>query len=142
MYWRSKRFVSTSYYNWGAILIEGEDASSDEQIKERLAKNAAVRARNRVRMNADNSDGALADAALGVVTFAGSLLEPLEEAEPSFSCAVYGDGVLIATVYRINQIERLPGKRMYTTLEIEIRGNQRITGLTVAGTPEDIAGGA
>lgn len=142
MYWRSKRFVSTSYYNWGAILIEGEDASSDEQIKERLAKNAAVRARNRVRMNADNSDGALADAALGVVTFAGSLLEPLEETEPSFSCAVYGDGVLIATVYRINQIERLPGKRMYTTLEIEIRGNQRITGLTVAGTPEDIAGGA
>ena len=142
MYWRSKRFVSPSYYNWGAILVEGEDASSDEQIKERLAKNAAVRARNRVRMNADNSDGALADAALGVVTFAGSLLEPLEDADPSFSCAVYGDGELIATIYRINEIERLPGKRMYTTLELEVRGNQRITAVTVAATPEDIAGGA
>lgn len=93
-------------------------------------------------MNADNSDGALGDAALGVVTFAGSLLEPLEEADPSFSCAVYGDGELIATIYRINQIERLPGKRMYTTLELEVRGNQRITAVTVAATPEDIAGGA
>lgn len=141
MYWRSKRFVSPTLYNWGAVLIEGEDATSDEQIKERMAKNAATRARNRARMNADNSDGALGDAALGVVTFAGSLLEPVEEEDPTFSCTIYGDGKPLITIYQLNKIERLPAKRLYTTMEIEIRGNQRVTGISVGGTPEELAGG-
>lgn len=142
MYWRSKRFVSSTLYNWGAILVEGEDATSDEQIKQRTARNAAIRARNRARMNANDTDGSLGEAALGVVTFAGSLLEPVENEDPMFSCTIYGDGKPLITIYNLNQIERLPAKRLYTIMEIEIRGNQRITGIAVAGTPEDIAGGA
>lgn len=141
MYWRSKLFVSPSLYNVGAVLIDGESAISDAQLKARAAKNAAIRARNRARIDADNSDGALGDAALGVVTFAGSLIEPVEDEDPAFSCSIYGDGKLLRTIYELNRIERLPAKRLYTTLEIEIRGNTQITGITVAATPEEIAGG-
>ncbi|HEJ7283138.1 TPA: hypothetical protein SMF87_004590 [Serratia marcescens] len=140
-YWRSKRFVIPSLTNFGCILVDGEDVTTTLQAKESAARNAAARARNRALIETDKTGGALADAALGIVTFAGSLLEPVDDTDPRFSVAIYADGKLRHTVYELNKIHRLPAGFLATTWEIEVRGNQQVTAITLAFSPEEIAGG-
>lgn len=140
-YWRSKRFVMPSWTNFGCILVDGEDVTSAEQARERAAKNAAARAKNRAIMAADKTAATLGEVDIGVTTFAGSLLEPVEDEDPRFSISIYADGKLRATIYELNKVERLPAGFLATTWEIEVRGNQQVTGITLAFSPEEIAGG-
>lgn len=140
-YWRSKRFVIPSWTNFGCILVDGEDVTSALQAKDRAANNAATRARNRALIDADKTGGALGEATMGQVTFAGSLLEPVDDTDPHFSVAIYADGKLRHTIYEMNKVLRLPAGFLATTWELEVRGNQQVTAITLAFSPEEIAGG-
>lgn len=78
---------------------------------------------------------------MGQVTFAGSLLEPVDDTDPHFSVAIYADGKLRHTIYEMNKVLRLPAGFLATTWELEVRGNQQVTAITLAFSPEEIAGG-
>lgn len=136
--WRSKKFVLPGHTNFGFILIEGEDVMTEDQRAELAAKNAAKRAANRQRIDNADTGGSIGERALGLVTFAGSLLDPVEESEVSFGVTVYADGRPVAEVYEMNKPVRLPGGFLATTWEVEVRGNQQITAITLAGSIEEL----
>lgn len=140
-FWKSKRFVLPTYTNFGCIMVEGEDATTSAQKAKIAAKNAEIRARNRQIMNSDATGGAINETAINIVPLAGSLLEPVEDDEPTFSVTVIADGKPVITVYHMNVPIPLPSGFTAKTWEIEIRGNQMITGIVLAYTPTEIAEG-
>lgn len=91
MKWRSKKFVSPTYLNYGAILIEGGTGARTDTI--------------------------------------------------SPGVAVIADGVTVATITRMNSVQRLPGKSAATTYEVEVRGKTQITAISLGFSPEQLASG-
>lgn len=140
-FWKSKRFVLPTYTNFGCILVEGEDATTSAQKAKIAAKNAEIRARNRQIINSGATGGAVNEAAINVVPLGGSLLEPVEDDEPTFSVTVIADGKPVISVYHMNVPIPLPSGFTAKTWEIEIRGNQMVTGIVLAYTATEIAEG-
>ena len=140
-FWKSKRFVLPTYTNFGCIMVEGEDATTSAQKAKIAAKNAEVRARNRQIINSGGTGGAVNEAAINVVPLGGSLLEPVEDDEPTFSVTVIADGKPVISVYHMNVPIPLPSGFTAKTWEIEIRGNQMVTGIVLAYTATEIAEG-
>ena len=79
-------------------------------------------------------NGALAD------TYRGSWLHAPGRVLTDLAVAV-ADGVAVATVYHMNEPIPLPSGFVAKTWEIEIRGNQMVTGIVLAYTPTQIAEG-
>lgn len=139
--WRSKRFVLSTFSNFGYIMIEGEDASTRLQRSEIEARRAAMREQNIQRINNGETGGAINDVALNIVPLAGSLLDPVDNYDPSIAATIYADGRYITTIYHMNVPVPLPSGFTARTWEIEIRGNQMVTGIVLAATPTEIAEG-
>lgn len=139
--WRSKKFVMQSFANFGCLLVEGEDAMTSAQRAQMKIKNAEIQARNRQMIEAGKTGGAINDAALNVVPLAGSLLQPIQQDDPSFSVTIIADGKAVTTIYHMNVPVPLPSGFTARTWEIEIRGNQMVTGIVLAATPTEIAEG-
>lgn len=140
-YWRSKRFVLPTYTNYGCIMVEGEDATTHEQKLQTAARMAEIQARNRQTIEAGATGGAIGDLPLNIVPLAGSLLDPTDESDPSFSVAIIADGRVVATIYHMNVPVPLPSGFTAKTWEIEVRGNQMVTGIVLAYSPTQIAEG-
>ncbi|TDW63094.1 hypothetical protein EDF57_10649 [Novosphingobium sp. PhB55] len=136
--WRSKKFVLPAPTNYGCILIEGEDTATPEQRETARIRTEAAKARNRELIDTDATGGAINAMPIGRVTFAGSLLTPIEEGQPSFSATVYADGKAVATVYKLNEPVRLPSGFLAGMWEVEIRGNQMVTAISVVGSPSEL----
>lgn len=140
-YWKSKRFTLPTYTNYGCILVEGEDATSYEQKLQTAARMAEIQARNRQTIDAGTTGGAIGDLPLNIVPLAGSLLSPVDDHEPSFSVSIIADGRVVATIYHMNVPVPLPSGFTAKTWEIEVRGNQMVTGIVLAYSPTQIAEG-
>lgn len=138
-FWRSKQFVLPAETNFGVILIEGEGAITPEQRAAAIAKGEAIHANNQALMDEDADEGAIAESVIGYVTFAGSLLTPLDNFEVFFMATVYADGVRVTDIYDLNKVVRLPAGFMAKTWEIEVRGNQMVTAISLGMTPSDLA---
>lgn len=128
--WRSKKFVLPTYTNFGCILVEGEDAMTRAQ-KLKAAGTVAETL----------SSAALDEHAINMHPIAGSLLNAVDYAEPSFSVTIIADGKPVVTIYHMNHPVPLPSGFTAKTWEIEVRGNQMVTGIVLAYTPTEIAGG-
>lgn len=140
-FWKSKRFIHPTYTNYGCIMVEGEDATSHEQKLQTAARIAEIRALNRQKIEAGETGGAIGDLPLNIVPLAGSLLDPVDENDPSFSVTVIADGKVVATIYHMNVPVPLPSGFTAKTWEIEVRGNQMVTGVVLAYSPTQIAEG-
>lgn len=139
--WRSKRFVLSTFSNFGYIMVEGEDASTRLQRSGIEARRAAIREQNIQRINNGETGGAINDVPLNIVPLAGSLLDPVDDYDPSIAATIYADGRYITTIYHMNVPVPLPSGFSARTWEIEIRGNQMVTGIVLAATPTEIAEG-
>lgn len=137
-FWRSKQFVLPGEANFGAILIEGEGGIAARRVSEAQERAAAIRAANLAMIAAGEQDGSMGVAPIGIVTFAGSLLQDAEDS-PFFMATVYADGVAIATVTVMNEPARLPSGFLAKTWEIELRGNQMVTAVSLALSPSELA---
>lgn len=140
-YWKSKRFVLPTFTNYGCIMVEGEDAMTRLQKLELMARDAETRALNRQKIENDATGGAINDLPLNIIPIAGSLLDPVDDNEPSFSVTVIADGKPITTIYHMNVPVPLPSGFTAKTWEIEVRGNQMITGIILAYSPTQMAEG-
>ena len=139
--WRSKAFVLPTQTNFAVIMVEGEDAFSNDQRAQIQAKNAEIRARNRARIEQDRTNGVLNVTSLNQLPLAGSLLEPVQSDEPTFSATVYADGKAVATIYHLNRVLPLPRGFTARQWEVEIRGNQMVTGIAIGYSATELAGG-
>lgn len=140
--WLSKRYMLSTYTNFGAILIEGEDITSDAQRATINARNAQLRAKNKALIAAAGSvGGEMGAVALGLLPIGGSLLDLVEEDLPAIGVSIIADGREVGYVNRMNEICRLPSGFEAKRWEILVRGNVQVTGITLANTPTDIAEG-
>lgn len=140
-YWKSKRFMLPTFTNYGCIMVEGEDAKSRDQVMEIAARRAEIQARNRQKIQSGATGGAIGDLPLNIIPLAGSLLDPVDGDDASFSVTVIADGRPVATIYHMNVPVPLPSGFTAKAWEIEIRGNQMVTGIVLAYTPTSIAEG-
>ena len=68
-------------------------------------------------------------------------LRKVDNYDPSIAATIYADGRYITTIYHMNVPVPLPSGFTARTWEIEIRGNQMVTGIVLAATPTEIAEG-
>lgn len=139
--WLSKRFVLPTYTNFGAILIEGEDATSTEQRAAAAKRNAEIRERNRALLQSGLFGGDVGGNALASIPLGGSLLQPVQDDTPALGVTIIADGREVAYTTTLNEIARLPSGFLAKTWEILVRGNVQVTGIILANTPTDIAEG-
>ncbi|MBB76640.1 MAG: hypothetical protein CMJ75_19205 [Planctomycetaceae bacterium] len=135
--WRSKRFVVPKPTNFGAILVEVDEALTAEQLEGLRAAAAAATARNAARMATDLGDTLNGDVINGL-EFAGDQLEPVPVVTAMYAVNVYADGTLVAVVGDINRMERLPGGFLATSWEIEAVSDAPITQITMATTGAEL----
>lgn len=140
-YWKSKRYVLPTFTNYGCIMVEGEDATTREQKVHHMARHAEIKALNRQKIESNATGGAINDLLLNIVPIAGSLLDPIDEDDPSFSVTIIADGKPITTIYHMNVPVPLPSGFTAKTWEIEVRGNQMVTGIVLAYSPTQMAEG-
>lgn len=140
-YWKSKRYVLPTFTNYGCIMVEGEDAMTREQKVHLMARHAEIKALNRQKIESNATGGAINDLLLNIVPIAGSLLDPIDEDDPSFSVTIIADGKPITTIYHMNVPVPLPSGFTAKTWEIEVRGNQMVTGIVLAYSPTQMAEG-
>lgn len=140
--WKSKKFVIQSECCFGVILIEGDDTMTAAQKKSLADKAKAIMTANRAIMDTHRSGGEIGGAAIGIVPFAGSLLDEVEFDPMSLAVSVYADGILRWTTSKLNQPVRLPGGYLARTWEIEVRGNIQISQIQIATSASELAEGA
>ena len=61
-------------------------------------------------------------------------------ADPTFAAAIYADGALIATITRLNAVDRLPGGFLAREWEIEVQSNCQLTSLALGFSPTELTG--
>ena len=122
-------------------MVEGEDAPTREQKVHLMARHAEIKALNRQKIESNATGGAINDLLLNIVPIAGSLLDPIDEDDPSFSVTIIADGKPITTIYHMNVPVPLPSGFTAKTWEIEVRGNQMVTGIVLAYSPTQMAEG-
>ncbi len=141
-YWRSKQHIFSGPLSFSCILVEGlssvDPTLTEEEAARRKAKAEAQLAANRALMDDLAAAGEIAGATVGLVTFAGSLIRPVNEVEDSMAVTVWADGRRVATITSANQIVRLPAV-LGTWWEIEVRSNMPITALSLAQSPMELS---
>jgi len=139
--WLSKKFVLSSYTNFGAILIDGDDIITSAQRVTIDLKNQKIREANRALIEAGAS-GEIAGLQLASLPLAGNLLTPVDDEPPAIGVSVIADGREVAYINRMNEVCRLPSGFLARNWEILVRGNVRVQAITLANTPTEIAEGA
>ena len=138
--WRSKLFVMPKPTNFGAILVEADQGTTNEQqlAQEREAADAI---RDNAAIFAQRSiGGELAGGALGGFTVNGDLMKPVPKIQRTLSVNVFADRKLVATVGRLNRVARLPAGFLATLWEVEVTGDTQITQIKLATTAGELTG--
>lgn len=138
--WKSKLFVMPKPTNFGAILIEADQGTTDAQelAQEREAADAI---RDNAALFAQRSiGGELNGAALGAFTLGGDMLKPVPKIQRTLSVSVFADRKLVATVGRLNRVARLPSGFLATLWEVEVTGDTQITQIKLASTAGELTG--
>lgn len=143
MYWRSKQFIFPGPLNFSCILIEGFDTIDEDRkamvaaiIEKRIEE---IKAANAAAMAAEDIKGAIAEAPIGEITFAGSLIFPVAALESYLTATIWADGKRVAVIDKINQIVRLPAGFTARWWEVEIRGNMAVTAIALAQSPAELS---
>lgn len=143
MYWRSKQFIFAGPLAFTCILIEGFDTIDEDRkamVEAALARRLKeIKEANAAAMAAEDIKGAIAEAALGEITFAGSLIFPVAALDNYLTATIWADGKKVAVIDQINRIVRLPSGFTARWWEVEIRGNMPITAVALAQSPEELS---
>ncbi len=138
--WKSKLFVIPTPTNFGAMLVEADDALTDEEIAAIEAEIARIEAQNETLFAQPSIGGEIGGAALNVYEVNGDMLEPIPTVSRNVSVSVYADRKLVATIGKVNQMARLPSGFKASKWEIEVTSDMPITQILMATTGQELAG--
>lgn len=137
MSWRSKQFVLPTPTNFGAILIEGSSAVSDEEQAAYEAERQRIEAENAAAFARKSIGGELDGAALNTFTLNGDMMQRLPP-EKFVSVSIYADGKLVKAVSKMNTAGRLPDGFLARIWEVEVNSNAEISEITLATTMQEL----
>lgn len=116
--WRSKQFVLPGHTNFGAILIEGQDPYTPEQLAAKQSMGGL-----------GDTDNSAAD----------DIFAPSAFEDPYVMVSVYADGAKVADETRINEAVRLPDGFRALQWEVEVRGTMQVNAISLAASPSELA---
>lgn len=154
--WRSKKYVLNTFTAFGCILVEGGTQLTRQEQEEIEKQREEQQKENQTIIDTMVSGGPIANERIAALRISGSRIIPIygtgagggsgggytdlpSNMEPSFQVNVYGDGNLVFSGQKLNQIMRMPARQQYRTWEIEVKSNQSITGISMAYSPTEIA---
>ncbi|QRE00585.1 hypothetical protein [Pseudomonas phage Itty13] len=137
--WRSKPFILPKPLNMGAILIEAEVQLTDDELAALEEQAEKIRQENEAIFNAGILDGALNAAAINVYPVNGDKLKPVPSVSQTCSVNVYADKKLVASISRVNRMDRLPAGFKAQQWEVEVTGDMTVTQVLIAGTGAELA---
>lgn len=136
--WKSKLFVMPKPGNFGAILIEADEALSEGQMEAIRQEIAEIEARNAVIFAQEFIGGEMNGGALNTVPVNGDLTQQVPTLSRLVAVNVYADRKLVATVSKINKMCRLPSGFLATMWEIEVVSDTPIVQVTMATTGTEL----
>jgi hypothetical protein len=138
--WRSKIFVVPRPTNFGVILVESDSAmTADEQLILE-AEIAAAIAANSVLFAQMWIGGSLNETSINTLGVNDDYLIEIPSAAQSCSVLVYADDLLVASVGKLNSMERLPSGFRAAKWEIEVTGDAPVTQVLLVGTGAELMG--
>lgn len=134
--YKSKAYVTPQPTSFGAIMVEGGNRDSADQIAAYEAAREQVLMDNESVIASADLGAVLGVAVLGSMPLNGDKLRAMPSG-PQLAVNVYADGNFIATVTSLGQMERLP-PRLARQWEIEATGNLDIQEITMATTGQEL----
>lgn len=138
--WKSKLFIVPRPTNFGAMLVESDDALTPDEIAAIEAEIERVLQTNSLLFEDDSIGGELNAMALNEMAINDDLLEVAPTINRTVSVTVYADRKLVATVGRMNQLVRLPSGFKSDKWEIEVTSDVPITQILMGTTAQELAG--
>jgi len=127
--------------NFGAILAEVLDLLTPEQIATIEQEIADAQAeREALFVSTGTLEGAVNDTAINAMALNGDSLPTVPTLSRDVSVNVYADGVLRATVSRVNRMARLPSGFKAQKWEIEVTGDMPVEQVTLATSGAELMG--
>lgn len=133
LYWKSRPTLLTRPDNMGAILIDGTDAASADQVAAIAAQRAAAITANTALLTSSLGSEVNADFVNDLVVN-GDDLQELPAVALTVSVGVYADGNLVANVTQVGTPQRLPSGFKARKWEIDVYGNVQIEQIAMAST--------
>ncbi|AXG67769.1 virion-associated phage protein [Ralstonia phage GP4] len=135
--WRSKQFVLPMPTNFGAILIEGSTAASEEEQAAYDAERQRIEVENATNFALPSIGGEMNGAEVNLFAVNGDMMQRLP-AEGFVSVSIYADGKLVKTVSKMNRMARLPSGFLARIWEIEVNSNINISDIVLATTGQEL----
>lgn len=135
--WTSKKFVLEAPASFGAMLVEGDDSLSADELAARDAETAALAASNAVLFAQHSIGGELGGAVMGTYVLNGDMLAHPEPAK-YVAISVYADGVLVDTVSTLNEAARLKPIPRNRSWHVEVAGTATVSQVSVATTMREL----
>lgn len=140
MTWKSKLFVLPRPVNFGAILIESDNALTPDEVAAIEAAIQEVKDENAAKAAAGNLLGAIGAAPINTYTINGDDIVLPPSFSQSASIAIYADRKLVAVCNTLNEMRRLPSGFLARQWEVEAAGDVRISQITLATTGAELMG--
>jgi hypothetical protein len=137
MTWKSKRVVLPQPASMGAILIEGRELLSPDEIFARNEELAATIAFNEALLASDSMGSEIDGSEINEFGMNSDSLIPLP-LDKFISVSVYADGELIRVVTDINKVKRINGNKRAKIWEIKVSGTAEIEQITMATTVREL----
>lgn len=139
MSWKSKKFVLEAPAAFGAMLVEGDDTLSVDDIAAAEAARQAMLTANAAIFAAGSIGGELGGAAMGVYVINGdALIDPDPERYASIS--IFAEGVLVDTVSVLNEAVRLKAIPRNRSWHVEVSGTANVSQVSLATTMRELNG--
>lgn len=139
-YWRSKDFVFPRPTNFGAILVESDDALTPEEIHNLELHQQAVIAANQAKIDNGEVNGSINAMPLNVFDVNGGQLDPVPQINNEFVVTVYADDEIVANVTKWNVMERLPAGFKARKWSVAVYGTLNVAQVTLASTARELMG--
>jgi len=137
--WKSKLFVLPKPTNFGAILVEADTGLTPDQVEAIQEEIDRIIAENNALFAQPSIGGEIGGAALNVYPMNGDALQEIPSLNRTVSVRIYADRKLVATVGKVNKMDRLPSGFLAQLWEIEVSSDTSITQITMAGTGAELA---
>ena len=138
--WKSKLFVLPKPGNFGAILIEVDEAITAAQVAAIEAEAVEILVQNAIFFAQESICGEVNGACVNAFAVNSSELQTPPSAELNVAVNVYADKRLVATVGKYNTMARLPSGFLSAKWEIEVVSDAQITQVTMATTGAELMG--
>jgi hypothetical protein len=138
--WKSKLFVVPQPTNFGAILVEVDEAMEKSAIDALIAEAAADQAVNDGLFAGVSLGGEVNGAEANFHPANGDSLLIIRVPSSQLTVNVYADRQLVASVGAYNRMARLPSGFKSAQWEIEVVSDIPVTQVLLAGTARELAG--